>query len=78
MAVAAAFFTLALAVGAEAAPRPHLIFFMVDDWGWANVGYHRNESGAPPLSEGQTTTPREVQTPNIDSLVAEGVELDRQ
>ena len=76
MAAAAAFFTLALAVGAEAAPRPHLIFFMVDDWGWANVGYHRNESGTPPLSEVQTQ--REVQTPNIDALVAEGVELDRQ
>jgi arylsulfatase I/J len=76
MAAAVAFFALALAVGAETAPRPHLIFFMVDDWGWANVGYHRNESGTPPLSEVQT--PHEVQTPNIDALVAEGVELDRQ
>eukprot|EP00936_MAST-01D_sp_MAST-1D-sp1_P000995 g995.t1 len=39
-----------------------------DDWGWANVGYHRKESGAPT---------REVQTPNIDALVRDGVELDR-
>ena len=38
---------------------------MVDDWGWANVGYHRN----PPTPE--------VVTPNIDSLVKDGLELDQ-
>jgi hypothetical protein len=32
------------------------------------VGYHRKESGAPP---------KEIQTPHIDQLVSEGVELDR-
>ena len=37
---------------------------MVDDWGWANVGYHRD----PPT--------REVVTPNINSLVKDGLELD--
>ena len=45
--------------------KPHLVFMLVDDWGWANVGYHRN----PPT--------KEVVTPNIDSLVKEGLELDQ-
>eukprot|EP00662_Eupelagonemidae_sp_cell21_P017701 gene17701-62317_t len=58
------------AAGAASAPppRPHIVFYMVDDWGWADVGYHRKESGAPE---------REVATPNIDQLVRDGVELDR-
>ena len=45
--------------------KPHLVFMLVDDWGWANVGYHRN----PPT--------REVVTPNIDNLVKEGLELNQ-
>ena len=49
----------------EAAGKPHIVFMLVDDWGWANVGYHRD----PPT--------REVDTPNIDSLVKEGLELDQ-
>ncbi len=44
---------------------PHIVFMMVDDWGWANVGYHRD----PPT--------KEVDTPNFDSLKEEGVELDQ-
>ena len=42
---------------------PHIVFMLVDDWGWANVGYYRN----PPTPE--------VVTPNIDSLVKDGLEL---
>ena len=49
----------------EAADKPHILFLMVDDWGWANVGYHRN------------SPTREVVTPNFDSLVKEGLELDQ-
>ena len=45
--------------------KPHIIFLLVDDWGWANVGYHRN----PPTPE--------VVTPNFDNLVKEGLELDQ-
>ena len=48
-----------------AGKKPHLVFMLVDDWGWANVGYHRN----PPT--------KEVVTPHIDSLVKEGLELDQ-
>ena len=50
---------------AEASSKPHLVFMLVDDWGWANVGYHRD----PPT--------KEVITPNIDGLVREGLELDQ-
>ena len=45
--------------------KPHIMFLLVDDWGWANVGYHRD----PPT--------REVVTPNFDALVKEGLELDQ-
>ena len=45
--------------------KPNLVFMLVDDWGWANVGYHRN----PPT--------KEVVTPNIDDLVKNGLELDQ-
>ena len=57
---------LQLAATAESATnKPHLVFMLVDDWGWANVGYHRN----PPT--------KEVVTPNIDDLVKNGLELDQ-
>lgn len=48
-----------------AADKPHILFMIVDDWGWANVGYHRD----PPT--------KEVITPNFDSLVKEGLELEQ-
>ena len=38
---------------------------LVDDWGWANAGSHRD----PPTPE--------VVTPNINSLVKQGLELDQ-
>ena len=45
--------------------KPHIVFLMVDDWGWANVGYHRD------------TPTKDISTPNIDSLVKEGLQLDQ-
>ena len=45
--------------------KPHIVMMLVDDWGWANVGYHRD----PPT--------KEVVTPNIDRLVKEGLELNQ-
>jgi len=41
---------------------------LMDDYGWANVGYHRTPQDDPH---------HEVRTPNIDALVASGVQLDR-
>jgi arylsulfatase B len=52
---------------ADAALRPHIVFVMVDDWGWANVGFH---------AQGQPNS-KEIQTPNIDAVAAEGLVLDR-
>ena len=57
--------SLLIAAGANAATKPHIMFMLVDDWGWANVGYHRNG------------TDKEVVTPNIDDLVKNGLELDQ-
>ena len=47
---------------------PHILFVLVDDFGWADVGYHR---------DGDPEAKKEVVTPTIDTLVSEGVELDR-
>ena len=41
-----------------------LVFHLVDDWGWANAGWHAN-----PQNE------KEVHTPRMDALVKEGIEL---
>ena len=49
----------------QQASKPHIMFLLVDDWGWADVGYHRNSSS------------EEIVTPNIDNLVKEGLELDQ-
>lgn len=50
---------------ATADKKPHIVFMMVDDWGWANAGYHRD------------TPTKDIQTPNIDSLVKQGLQLDQ-
>ena len=55
----------ASATNATAAP-PHIFHVIVDDLGWGNTGYHR------------ATPTAEVQTPHMDALVADGVELYRQ
>ena len=60
--------TLLLA-GQAAPPKPHLVYVLSDNLGWGNVGYHRAASPSGPSPE--------VVTPNIDRLVATGVELDR-
>eukprot|EP00037_Helgoeca_nana_P017404 m.165076 g.165076 ORF g.165076 m.165076 type:complete len:203 (-) comp23977_c0_seq1:26-634(-) len=49
---------------ANAAPT-HILAILIDDYGWADAGWHR-----PP---GDT----EISTPTMDALVKEGVELDR-
>jgi len=52
---------LAWPTGAWAAGRPNIVILLADDLGWNDVGYH----GAP------------IETPQIDRLAREGVELDR-
>lgn len=54
------------ALSTVAAPtKPHLLFVLVDDLGYANVGFNR-EIADP-----------EVKTPHLDALVSEGVRLTR-
>jgi arylsulfatase A-like enzyme len=50
-----------LAAGALAAERPNVVIFLADDLGWADVGFH----GGP------------IDTPSIDRLAREGMELSR-
>lgn len=60
---------ITLAASANLYPRepakPHIVFMLVDDWGWADAGYHRTDSTG------------EIHTPNIDNLVKEGLQLDQ-
>lgn len=41
-------------------PPPHLVFFMVDDQGYRDVGYHGSD----------------IRTPALDQLAAQGVKLE--
>ena len=53
------------APSAAAAKKPHILMVLIDDLGFAELGYHR-----PPGY-------KEVVTPEIDQLVAQGAALDR-
>lgn len=45
--------------------RPHIVFFLVDDLGFGDVGYHKDEGSS------------DVSTPTIDRLARSGVVLSR-
>ena len=49
-------------------PHPHIIHILADDYGWADIGYHRNNNN---------NNNQEVQTPTLDALKNSGIELDR-
>ena len=53
--------------------KPHILAILMDDLGWAEVGWHRNYT----IGNVNVPTTREVNTPHLDSLVASGIELDR-
>ena len=53
---------LALAMPvAQAGDRPNIIVMVADDLGWNDVGFHGGD----------------IETPSLDRLAAEGVELNR-
>eukprot|EP00038_Savillea_parva_P019001 m.26108 g.26108 ORF g.26108 m.26108 type:complete len:616 (+) comp4292_c0_seq1:218-2065(+) len=59
--------TIAAAVGAQGAPRnrpTHLVFIVVDDWGFNDVGFRNRNNSA------------DIHTPTMDALAANGVVLD--
>ena len=62
VAVAAA--SLGAARAGDVSAKPHIIMHLVDDWGYANAGWH-------------SVNNPEVYTPNMDQLVKDGIELDR-
>ena len=43
---------------------PNILFIMADDLGWGNVGFHNSKN-------------EEINTPTLDNLVKNGLELDR-
>lgn len=44
----------------SASPQPNILFVLVDDLGWSDVGFHGSK----------------IKTPNVDKLAREGVVLD--
>lgn len=54
-------FALWLALPIVASAQPNIVFILADDLGWNDVSYHGSE----------------IRTPHIDSLVNQGLELDR-
>jgi arylsulfatase I/J len=59
-----ALFGFLLATSAESLTRPSIIFILVDDWGFGNVGVHNPGN-------------KNVVTPNIDRIISEGLLLNR-
>ena len=45
--------------------KPHILALLIDDYGWADAGWHRPDGY------------KEVQTPTLQGLVNEGIELNR-
>ena len=56
-----------------ATTRPHILFVLVDDWGFSETGLHRNTT----IGDTHVPATREVRTPNIDALARSGMILDR-
>ncbi|MGI9284280.1 MAG: sulfatase family protein [Pseudomonadales bacterium] len=52
---------LCLCSASNATERPNIVIFVADDLGWADVGFRGSA----------------IETPNLDKLAAEGMELDR-
>lgn len=54
--------TLVISLAANAGDRPNVIVIVADDLGWADVGFHGNKV---------------IETPSLDRLAEEGIQLDR-
>lgn len=58
----------------QAEKKPHVLFILADDYGWANMGVHRR---GVPQSAAEKQAQAEVHTPVIDALIDNGILLDR-
>lgn len=67
-------FLFATAAVDDGQNKPHVLFFLADDYGWANLGYHRRDAD---MSASEEQGKAEVHTPSIDALIDEGILLDR-
>ena len=56
-------------LAAAAAPRPHIVMNLIDDWGHANWALQRLRNGLAPSNEWVT--------PTLDQLAKDGITLDR-
>lgn len=54
------YLTVLNALVASASPQPNILFVLVDDLGWSDVGFHGSK----------------IKTPNVDKLAREGVVLE--
>ncbi|CAE7809067.1 ARSB [Symbiodinium necroappetens] len=69
--------TLLLALSSlclAAGKPPHVLLIVADDYGWGNLGVHRQNAGD---SLGELQGKLEVHTPTLDRLIDEGILLDR-
>eukprot|EP00315_Gephyrocapsa_oceanica_P030513 CAMPEP_0185411444 /NCGR_PEP_ID=MMETSP1365-20130426/3578_1 /TAXON_ID=38817 /ORGANISM="Gephyrocapsa oceanica, Strain RCC1303" /LENGTH=673 /DNA_ID=CAMNT_0028014065 /DNA_START=21 /DNA_END=2042 /DNA_ORIENTATION=- len=58
------------------ASPPHVLMILADDFGWANLGFHRRQPvNASSPEEAQARI--EAHTPTLDALIDEGVLLNR-
>ena len=71
-------FAAGLATGLAASAKPHFVFFLVDDYGFGDVGYHSDMYGRDPAPKNwnQTGGANRMMTPNLDKLSAAGVRLE--
>ena len=58
---------------ANARWKPHVVFILADDYGWANMGKHRKHPQGAAEAQGRS----ETHTPHLDQLIREGVLLER-
>ena len=65
---------LSLAQAAVKPLRPHIIFVLADDYGYADVSYHARRY---PNTSNSTAVPKNIiETPHLDALAASGVKLE--
>ena len=55
------------------ARKPHIVLILGDDYGWANLGVHREKAVTPEEKQAQ----KETQTPQMDALIKDGLLLER-